>query len=400
MAEINLVTVGGDLIKNILANNLYELHRIIYKDTEIQRYLSDVKYYTLMIQDNSDNSYKDIYYSCDPSISYDSQSDENIKFIKNMTITLLKLNNDHEDKYDFIKSLNIDEHEIYYDLNKLIDKYPELFNDCNLMLIIAKNCGQFLEYASEDLKNNFEIVLAAVNNYSDALEYASEDLKNNFEIVLAAVNNNGNALEYASKELKDNYEIILSAVKTAANGEALEYASKELKDNYEIVLAAVKKNGEALEYASYKFRNNFEIVLEAVKNNGEALEYASEELINDFEIVLVAVKNNGDVLRFVSEELRNNYEIVLAAVINDGHALLSASEELKNNYEIVLAAVNNEKDAWRHASEELGKIDFEKELKKNGFNRYCSGKIYTFIYLFKTINFFKEINKFCINNFL
>ena len=97
--------------------------------------------------------------------------------------------------------------------------------------------------------------------------------------MMEAIKQSACALEYASEELRDNYDFMMAAVKR--DGFALEYANEELRNNSDIVIVAVKQNWQALRYASEEVRNNPDIVMEAVKQNCFALEYyAGEELKN------------------------------------------------------------------------------------------------------------------------
>ena len=45
-------------------------------------------------------------------------------------------------------------------------------------------------------------------NYPYALQYASDELKNNFDIVKTIISKNGYNLKYASDELKNNIDIV------------------------------------------------------------------------------------------------------------------------------------------------------------------------------------------------
>jgi hypothetical protein len=56
-----------------------------------------------------------------------------------------------------------------------------------------------LQYASEELKNNYDIVKKAVINNGYSLEYANDDLKNNFEL---------NSIAQSNYEYKENNIII------------------------------------------------------------------------------------------------------------------------------------------------------------------------------------------------
>jgi len=132
------------------------------------------------------------------------------------------------------------------------------------------------------------------------------------DLLLCLLNNNGHYLQYISNELRNDKEIALTAVST--NWRALQYASDELKNNKEFVLKAASQNGLALQYASGELKHDIEIVLKAVSQNGLALQYASNELKNDKEIILIAISQNGLALRYASDELRNDKENVKLAM--------------------------------------------------------------------------------------
>ena len=53
----------------------------------------------------------------------------------------------------------------------------------------------------------------AVGKWGSALQYASQELQNNFDIVKIAVSNNCYALQFASSELQQNTELIALANK-------------------------------------------------------------------------------------------------------------------------------------------------------------------------------------------
>lgn len=68
----------------------------------------------------------------------------------------------------------------------------------------------------EDLINNSdnkEFVLKAVKENGKFLEYASNDLKNDKEVVKTALEQDAEALEFAGDKLKNDKDIILLGVK-------------------------------------------------------------------------------------------------------------------------------------------------------------------------------------------
>ena len=57
--------------------------------------------------------------------------------------------------------------------------------------------------------NNREMFIEAVNEAGKYLDYASDELKDDKELVLLAIANDGGALEFASDNLKDDKEVVL-----------------------------------------------------------------------------------------------------------------------------------------------------------------------------------------------
>ena len=155
----------------------------------------------------------------------------------NMVLLFNKYNDDY-----YFKILDL----LY--LDGISDNYILEASYYNIIKTCIYQHGDMLQFATDNIKNDYEIVFQAVRLSVHALNYASDDMKNNYEIVFRAVQNDGNALEYASDDMKNNYVIVLAAV--TQNGNALEYASDDMKNNYDIVLAAVKQNKYALNYAS------------------------------------------------------------------------------------------------------------------------------------------------------
>ena len=119
--------------------------------------------------------------------------------------------------------------------------------------------------------------------------------------IIKKVKRNGHYLQYASEELKNNKEVVLEAVKQ--NGNALQYTSKELKNDKEVVLISVEENGYALQFASEILKNDKEVVLEAVKQNGNAFEFASEILRIDKVFISELIKQNIFIYRFINPHL-------------------------------------------------------------------------------------------------
>ena len=201
---------------NCRCNNLDDLiNQINQINDNLKIFLEESKYYSLI------NSKNEIYNSYEDTEYFNNFIDNN------ETIKIIKLSNDLNSIYDLIK-----QQKSYDYINNELHN-----NEIKYYKIISKYDCYALEYASENLKNNYDIVMVAVTDHGGSLIYASEDLQNNYDIVMAAVTIYGKSLEYASNNLQNNYDIVMAAVTNC--GYALGFASKDLQNNNDIVMAAV-----------------------------------------------------------------------------------------------------------------------------------------------------------------
>jgi len=68
--------------------------------------------------------------------------------------------------------------------------------------------------ASPTQKHNVAFVKQIVQTDALQLEFASDDIQNNYDVVMLAVHADGKALQFASARLKNNKELMLAALKT------------------------------------------------------------------------------------------------------------------------------------------------------------------------------------------
>lgn len=68
-------------------------------------------------------------------------------------------------------------------INTIGPVLPMLGNDKDIMMAALKYDGNYLRFASEELKNDKEVVLAAVKNNNEAIQYASETLKQDPDLI-------------------------------------------------------------------------------------------------------------------------------------------------------------------------------------------------------------------------
>jgi len=159
-----------------------------------------------------------------------------------------------------------------------------------------------------------EIVELVVSQFGETISHASKDLRADKDLVLRAMRGsfgNGNYLEYASRELKDDPDVALAAVKS--DGSALEHVSARLRNDRKIVSTAVKSSGWALKYASKQLRADRKIVLSAVKQIGVVLEFASPDLKKDTGVVEAAIRSQdcggSEAFEFAAKELQRDPDL-------------------------------------------------------------------------------------------
>jgi len=124
--------------------------------------------------------------------------------------------------------------------------------------------------ASSETKHNESINFRASFPLGDTVQKKDDNAGVNFQsscaTVFAAVMRNGLLLQYASEDIQNNFDIVLAAVKQ--NGWALKYASKELRTNPRIVFEATKYNDWTINYAHPNLQvRGKEFFSAVIKNN-------------------------------------------------------------------------------------------------------------------------------------
>lgn len=142
----------------------------------------------------------------------------------------------------FIASLSDEEHQIlnnhYY--VHLKDKHP--FRCITLLLPLF---GNLTVIAYDFIKK--DQMITAIQQDSMMLQYASEELQDDWVQVYFAVQKNGIALQFASKKLQNNRFIVNTAIRQ--NGMALQYASEKLQSDSIMVNIAVLQNPRACQFS-------------------------------------------------------------------------------------------------------------------------------------------------------
>jgi hypothetical protein len=96
----------------------------------------------------------------------------------------------------------------WIDLPSILNEAPyALQNSPNIVLHYVKNGYYNLQYASEDLQDNFELAMECMKINGRCLRFVSERLRDNFEIVMASIESGKTYLYCISDRLLDNFEL-------------------------------------------------------------------------------------------------------------------------------------------------------------------------------------------------
>ena len=213
-----------------------------------------------------------------------------------------------------------------------VDK--SLLNDTEFMAQVLERVGYDAieegEFLPEELKNNPEFVLRVLKSNMDFhddisyfLDSDEESISGNREIVLESAKRFG-YIEFASDELKNDEEIALAALSVSTD--ALEDISEELKENKDFVrkaLEIIPRENQGPVGSIYNsvygllddyggdLRKDKELILQLLKKGIPDTVYCmDEELLNDSEIMLEAIKTGEIGVGWIGEQLKSNPEFM------------------------------------------------------------------------------------------
>lgn len=109
-------------------------------------------------------------------------------------------------------------------------------------------------------------------------EYLDPEMLDDRNFVLELAKIDGDILKYVSSRLQDDDEIVIQAIKTSVLGFAFEHASPRLRGNKEIALMASKKSYTNVRSASPELLANIEFIEETIKQDFNSLQYAEPEI--------------------------------------------------------------------------------------------------------------------------
>lgn len=185
-------------------------------------------------------------------------------------------------------------------------------------------------------------VLKQVNRKGEYLKFASEELKDDKQIVMKAIDNYKNSyqsgLEYASKRLKNDSEVVLKAVKKSAS--AFDYASEQLKDDETIVLAAIEHGHEYFDYASIRLKSNRSFIFQAIKVNLNIVKYCPAKITNDYEIMKLVLSKLPRHIDIAGPALTESREIAEIVCTQEFDRIVYFHPSIQNDLNLVKSILN------------------------------------------------------------
>lgn len=290
------------------------------------------------------------------------------------------------------------------DTNKIYNKYNELpiyMND-NYNYVFNKNGTLKSEYllSQDDLDKDETFMIYCMSIHGDFLCYASDELKKNTEIINYGYKSNPSVFKYVSKELLNDFNFMLSYPL------AFEYVSEQLKDNYQFCLIMCQIFQFNFKYVSLRLKNckkfvnkilsynkwnkkndycNIIFYLDSLKSDKDIImkilkleslnsnyKYDSEifnsignNLKTDMDIIKLCLKIDGTQLQFIPKEVILEKNIILSALnscgsnisyLDDYHNILShVSNIYRDDKEIVIKSIRRNGNNYFYASDRLKK---------------------------------------------
>ena len=206
--------------------------------------------------------------------------------------------------------------------------------------------GNQLEFANEELRNNYDLCAAAISQNFSAIRFCSDRLKANKEIALLAIGN-ANIKNHDGITAKEVFENIIS---------------QKLTDDLDFMLEAFVANSFYIRPPEYLL-NDFYFMYQVVKRNGMLIKFGSREIRQDRLIVLAAAKQCGDFLcdSMLYELFWNDREIALAAAISSFDSIPCVFSNFSDDTEFINLIISN-----AYNFRKLNQIPKEKLYSSNG----------------------------------
>jgi hypothetical protein len=181
-----------------------------------------------------------------------------------------------------------------------------LRDDEELAIMAVKVRGRYLEYASDRIKSDKNIVTIAIEEGSDiysVIETIPEELKNDIELAVIIASVDSRYIQYLSEEVRNNQQVIEACMKERKyfSGECYQYFDSIYKNQRDITVRMSKGSNFPLDETPDEFRNDKEIVLNAVKNNADNFDSIGSILLCDMDFLKELYNHNEGILSYMDE---------------------------------------------------------------------------------------------------
>lgn len=194
-----------------------------------------------------------------------------------------------------------------------------------------------------ELRKNADLALRAAKNGEDVVSLCRDlDWKNNRELLMAVLKFRGQYLQYLTNEQRNDFEIVYQAVQS--DGWYLKDAGPAMRSNQEIVAAALKNDFTAIQYADKGVLKKIDISKEDLHSYPEYIVYLDKqshfkESSNAyFDLAMKAIKTDPKVWLELDQEVRNNVDIVCQFVKINAENLLEIPAHLCKEQQVLEAA--------------------------------------------------------------
>jgi hypothetical protein len=217
--------------------------------------------------------------------------------------------------------------------------------------------NEFLEFCTEDQKNNKDFVLESFRKSIFNFKHVSQELKEDEEFIFENLIKPGCRKEfpfvmrYISEKLWNNIVFFKKILKFHPEA-VLKNVSEKYFTNHDIVKFAIKLDFQLMKYFPFVYEND-ETMMEYLNIEPRVLKFASEKLKNDKKIVKKAFNKQHDSLEFASDKIRGNIEFMKKCVKKYGHAVKYAEFPLNFDEELAMLAIENNPTSLKYLPNQL-----------------------------------------------
>jgi hypothetical protein len=171
----------------------------------------------------------------------------------------------------------------------------------------VKNNWLALQFAADNLKNNFAIALEAVKNNWLALQFASKEIRNNKLVCITAIWNNISTYDLCWENLITD-EDILEKVFSYLRQDLWAGLDKLPRNIKNIFISVLSYDQNAFKSTQYSFIKENESILNGIlKKNIDMFPYIPEKFKSDEKFIITCMKNiwYTKILKYLSEETKS-----------------------------------------------------------------------------------------------